>query len=67
MKVSLKSEISTFVAKVALDFIHSHVSLRSEIEKVSKEGAGQKFYHFPLETYLLIAKYQKLGQSVQGN
>ena len=28
MKVSLKSEISTFVAKVALDFIHSHVSER---------------------------------------
>ena len=42
-------------------------ALRSEIWKVSKAGAGQKFHRFPSETYVVRVKYQKLAKSVQGN
>ena len=39
----------------------------SKIRKVFQRGDHPKFGHFPLETYVLSLKYQKLEKSVERN
>ena len=39
----------------------------SKSEKVFQRGDCPNFGHFPLETYVLMSKYQKLAKSVGGN
>ena len=39
----------------------------SKNQIIFQGGAGPKFDKFPSETYLVMAKYQKLAKSVEGN